>query len=236
MMNCDEYRQAISAEPRFDGGAGHAAGCESCREYRDEMLALDARIARALAIDVPPLDMPDLQDVDTSKVTRIGRGRLSPPAWLAVAATIVLASFVGVRLFDGGGGDTSLPGQILAHLPHESFAVKVSNEAVPAERLRSVVATDVARFDSGSALITYAQTCEINGRDVPHLVMQGENGPVVIILMPEEKVSAALPFGDGNVQGVILPVGSGSIAIVGSPGESFDDVERTVLNSVTWKT
>lgn len=235
-MNCDDYRQAISAEPHFDRGAGHIAGCESCRDYREEMLALDARIARALAIEVPPLGMPELQDVDTGKVTRIGRRRLSPPAWLAVAATIVLASFVGLRLFDAGDGEASLPEQILAHLPHESFAVKVSDKAVPADRLRSVVAADVARFDSGSALITYAQTCEINGRDVPHLVMQGENGPVVIILMPEESVEAALPFGDGTVQGIILPVGGGSIAIVGSPGESFDDVERTVLNSVTWKT
>ena len=234
-MNCDEYRQAISADPRFDGGAGHIAGCETCREYRDETLALDARIARALAIEVPPIAMPELEDVDTSNVTRIGR-RLSPPAWFAVAATLLLGVFLGVRLFDAGGHDIPLPEQILAHLPHESFAVKVSDKAVPAERLRAVVATDVARFDSGSTLITYAQTCEINGRDVPHLVMQGENGPVVIILMPEEKVTAALPFGNGDVQGVILPVGSGSIAIVGSPGESFDDVERAVLNSVTWKT
>lgn len=235
-MDCDEYRQAISAEPRFDGDAGHIASCESCREYRDEILALDARIARALAIEVPPISVPELDDVDTSKVIGIRRRRVSPPAWFAMAATLVIGVFLGVRVFDGAGGEASLPEQILAHLPHESFAVKVSDVAVPAEALRSVVAADIARFDSGSALITYAHTCEINGHDVPHLVMQGENGPVVIILMPEEKVSAALPFGDGAVQGVILPVGDGSIAIVGSPGESFDDVERTVLNSVTWQT
>lgn len=235
-MNCEEYRQAISAEPRFDGGAGHIAGCDPCREYRNEIIALDARIARALAIEVPPIEMPELQDVDTSTVTRIGHRRLPAPAWFAMAATLVIGMFLGARLFDGVGVDATLPEQILAHLPHESFAVKVSDEPVPAGRLRAVVAANVARFDSGSALITYAQTCEINGRDVPHLVMQGENGPVVIILMPEEKVSAALPFGDGDVQGVILPVGDGSIAIVGGAGESFDDVERTVLNSVTWAT
>jgi hypothetical protein len=236
-MNCDDYRKAISAEPSFDGGAGHIAGCESCRQYREEILALDARIARALAIEVPPIEMPELHHVETDKVTSIGhRRQLAPAAWFAVAATLVLGAFLGVRLFDGGAGGGSLPEQILAHLPHESFAVKVSDVAVPADRLRAVVAPDIARFDSGSALITYAQTCEINGRDVPHLVMQGKNGPVVIILMPEEEVNAALPFGDGDVQGVILPVGGGSIAIVGGQGESFDDVERTILNSVTWKT
>ena len=108
--------------------------------------------------------------------------------------------------------------------------------AVPDGRLRSVVAGDVAEFDRDKALITYAQTCVINGRDVPHLVMQGERGPVTILLMPGEKVAGAAPLDDASWHGVILPVGNGSIAIIGGRDEAIDDIEQTVLNSVTWTT
>ena len=67
-MNCEEYREAIGADPNFDGGATHVAECEACQAYRREMLALDAQIGRALAIDVPELQMPELEDVDTDNV------------------------------------------------------------------------------------------------------------------------------------------------------------------------
>ncbi len=71
---------------------------------------------------------------------------------------------------------------------------------------------------------------------MPHLVIQGERGPVTILLMPEEKVSGAQLFGDDVIQGVILPVGNGSIAIVGGAGERLDEIQERVRNSVTWST
>ena len=43
-MNCEEYRQTIAAEPSFDGGATHLSDCPACREYRSEILALDAEL------------------------------------------------------------------------------------------------------------------------------------------------------------------------------------------------
>ncbi len=49
--------------------------------------------------------------------------------------------------------------------------------------------------------------------------------------------------GDGAVQidgqsinGVILPVGSGSIAIIGEADENLDSIQKNVMNSVAWST
>ena len=94
----------------------------------------------------------------------------------------------------------------------------------------------IATMDHDAGLITYAQSCIINGRVVPHLVIQGERGPVTILLMPEEKISGAQSFGDEDIQGVILPVGNGSIAIIGGAGERLDGIQERVRNSVTWST
>lgn len=234
MNTCEEYREAIAAEPSFDGGAAHLSDCASCQSFRQEMLALDAQIARALTLSVPELDLPELSDVDTSNVTALPQRRFGAPAWLAAAATVTLAAFIGVQMFGGSLSNDALAEQILAHIDHEPFSFRETTNAVSDERLARVIPTTVATMDHSAGLITYAQSCTINGNRVPHLVIQGERGPITILLMPDEKVSTARSFFGESVNGVILPVGDGSIAIIGEEGESLERIEERVKNSVTW--
>ena len=238
-MNCEQYREAIAADPSFDGGAGHLTECAACQAYRSEMQALDQTISRALALDVPELRIPDLPDLSTSKSDNVvalpNRKRL-PPTWLAMAATVVLAAFIGLRFISTGIEYESLADEILAHLDHEPAALRVTDVAVTDERLSSVVPASVATMDHSAGLITYAQSCKIGGHVVPHLVIQGERGPVTILLMPEEMVDAPQSLMGDNVNGVILPVGDGSIAIIGESNERLERIEAQVLKSVSWST
>jgi len=236
MNTCEEYREAIATDPSFDGGSAHLSQCAPCQAFRSEMQALDLKIGRALAINVPELDLPELPEIDASKIAVLPQLRFTTPAWLAVAATVTLAAFIGFRMLGDDLSSGTLAEQIVAHIEHEPYSFRVSDEAVSDQRLARVVPATVATMDHGAGLITYAQTCLINGRDVPHLVIQGERGPVTILLMPEEKVSRAQLFGGDNVTGVILPVGDGSIAIVGRDGERLDEIQERVRNSVTWGT
>ena len=87
-----------------------------------------------------------------------------------------------------------------------------------------------------AGLITFAESCSINGRPVPHLVIQGARGPITILLMPDEAVAEAVTLDGVNIKGVILPVGNGSIAIVGDRDEELENVKQSVLDSVTWST
>lgn len=236
-MNCEEYREAIAAEPTFDGGAGHLSECSACQQYRSEILALDDRISRALVLDVPELRLPELPETEADNVVTLAdRRRVSPPVWLAMAATVLLAAVIGVRLISGGVEYDSLGEEVLAHLQHEPYALRVSDTPVTNRRLGSVVPGDVAQMDHSAGLITYAQSCVINGHEVPHLVIQGEQGPVTILLMPEEMISEAIKLSDEFSDGVILPVGNGSIAIIGGRGESLEKIEQSVINSVMWST
>nr|NIS41236.1 DUF3379 domain-containing protein [Desulfuromonadales bacterium] len=61
-----------AADPSFDGGAGHLSGCAACQAYREEMLALDRKIAGALEINVPELVMPELADIEADNVVTLG--------------------------------------------------------------------------------------------------------------------------------------------------------------------
>ncbi len=236
MNTCEEYREAIAAEPSFDGGAGHLSQCASCQAFRAEMLALDLKIGSAMAISVPALKLPELPELDTSKVRAMPLRRFAQPAWLAVAATVTLAAFIGFGMFGSDLSNATLEEQILAHIDHEPRAFRVVDEAVTDKRLARVVPANIATLDHSVGLITYAQSCLINGRKVPHLVIQGEFGPITILLMPGEKISGAQTIKGENVHGIILPVGDGSIAIIGQDGEHLERIEEQVKNSVTWST
>lgn len=236
-MNCDEYRAAVCAEPSFAGGAEHLASCAACRSYREEILALDERIGRALAIEVsdhlldhiPELALPELPDAGAA-------GRRFPiPAWFAIAATVAMAALLALH-FTGGVNQQSLAEEVLAHLDGEPNALIPTDVPVPAGQVAAVVPPNIAVLDQSDGLITYARTCVIDGHLVPHLVIQGKKGAITIILMPEEKVAKAIPVEGNTVEGVILPVGDGSIAIIGERGERLDDVQQKVLKSVTWTT
>lgn len=236
-MNCDAYRYEIAADPSFDGGAGHLSECGECQAFRREMQSLDDKIRRAMRLDVPEMTLPDLTGIDETNVVSLDAARpRRRAAWFAIAASVMLAILVGLRMFSVGVTYESLADEVLAHLDHEPMALRPSNTPVSDDQLASVIPASVARLDHRAGLITYARSCKINGKTVPHLVVQGEHGPITILLMPEEAVAEAVSLNGENIRGVILPVGDGSIAIVGAREEKLERLEKSVLESVTWST
>lgn len=236
-MNCEEYRQAVAADPAFDGGTDHLSGCGECREFRREMQALNLQIAKAMQLSVPALRVPELPTVDTKNVAPLRAGKpLSKPVWFAMAASVLLAVFIGVRMLGVGVTYDSLAEEIIAHLDHEPYALRVTDTPVSNDRLQNVVPASIAKLDHSAGIISYAWTCVIDGKHVPHLVMQGETGPITILLMPEQTVPEAETLEGESIHGVILPVGNGSIAIIGPREERLERIEKSVLDSVTWST
>ncbi len=236
-MNCKDYKEALTADPGFADGSGHVDSCSECRAYQAEMLALNEKIAAAMDISVPEITMPQLPDLDTEKVVSLASRRAIPkPAWFALAATVVLAAFIGIRMTGTETTYDLLAEQILAHVDHTPSALSPSTTPVSDRRLERAVPASVATINRDTGLITYAQSCRINGRAVPHLIIQGERGPITILLMPEEYVTEAVLLEGENTKGVIIPVGDGSIAIIGDREEQLDRVKQNVLDSVNWST
>lgn len=242
-MNCEEYREAITADPSESfADRAHAAGCAECRRYRDGMRALDQRIAAALAISVPPLRMPDLPsggDESRNVVGFPGRsGKVSTPLWLGIAASLVVAAFVGLTLLWTEPSGTTLAEQVIAHMDYEQASRRVTSVSVPERALHDVIDPRVSAMDPGIGLVSYAQSCVINGNTVPHLVVQGESGPVTLILLPDEQIDEAIPLSGEHVHGVIVPVGGGSVAIIGERRRQLgeiDEIRQRIVESVEWQ-
>lgn len=247
-MDCEEYREAITADPAegFDGGRAHVGECPSCSAFRAEVRAMDERIGRALAIDVPEmpeLDLPELRPAgdETSRVVaavRFRRPRLSGmPAWIGLAAGVAIILVLAARGLSPDGAYPPLSEQVLAHMDHEQSSRQVTSVAVSDRTLDDVLDAKVSDLDTGAGIVSYAMSCVINGNTVPHLVVQGRSGPVTLILMPEETIESSITLEGENVHGVILPVGSGSVAIIGQREEQLNEVREIgerVVDSVQW--
>lgn len=242
IMNCEDYREAIAADSSgsFEGGAAHVAACDSCSAYRAEIRALDDVIARALAIDVPELKIPDLPPIgkDDENVVNLPFRRaanISMPAWIGIAASFALAAIIGMQFVGNGpASDQRLAAEVLAHVDHEPWASKVTDVSVSDEQFARVINPAIGTMDRDVGLVSYAETCIINGTSVPHLVIQGKHGPVTLLLMPNEMVNSPVELVGESVNGIILPHGDGSIAIIGEREERMQDLEQRVIDSVEW--
>lgn len=251
-MRCEEFRERLDGDPGadFPGRSAHAAACPDCARYAADSAVFERRLAAALAVDVPDFRI-DLREEDQhaggrgDKVVALDRGRRGRsarwrglPAWAGVAAALALAVTLTLQ-FAGGPQEldsSALAAEVIAHLDHEPYSRVVTDEAVAGNRLSRVLTPAVSRLDAGRVgLVTYARTCPINGRDVPHLVVQGADGPVTLLLMAGEKLDAPVPLEGDGFHGVILPVGDGSIAVVGEKGQSVDDVTENIRDAVDWR-
>ena len=210
---------------------------ETNRETEGTTPEFEQRIARALELPVPELRMPELPEIDSENVVAIKpRRRGVAPVWLAIAASVALVAIVGVRMFGVATDYDSLADEITAHLDHEPYALRVTDKPVSDDRLTRIVPDNLATLDHSAGLITYAQNCKIQGKVSPHLVIQGKNGPVTVILMPEVRVQSAETIEGESIHGVILPVGDGSIAIIGEKDEDLEPIQRSIIDSVAWST
>ncbi len=238
-MQCEEFRLNIDTAPAddFAGRAEHASGCEACASYAESATALEDLIGKALRIPVPDIAMPALSELTDNVValpTRKARAAGRLPVWIGLAASVALAVFVGFRF---QAADTSnaefLAGEILAHMVHEDYSRVVTATPVSYGTLKSVTEASNTSVNPDLGLVSYAMSCEINGHSIPHLVVQGQNGPVTILILPNENIGEPFELNDENFHGTILPVGNGgSVAIIGRKGESFDDIRKKVGQTI----
>jgi hypothetical protein len=76
--------------------------------------------------------------------------------------------------------------------------------------------------------VHYAGLCKMRRGLGAHLVLAGDHGPVTLLVMPEEAAGSSRSVSRGPWRGVILPVGAGSVAIVGPPNEPLEAIGERV--------
>jgi len=227
MINCLDFRRRVGAEPAAADAEleTHCRECPACARYQHELRAMDALIARALAID-------------TTRIRRhAAAGAPAPaarrqPRWLALAASLVIGLSIGLTLWISSARP-SLAREVIGHVAHEPAAMSGVVPIAPTA-LAGVLDPDGTRLRPGLGDVTFAVRCVFEGRVVPHLVVRMPEGPVTVLLLRHRNVSAPVRLAEQGYAGVVLPAPRGSIAIVGQDRRDLDGVARQVFEAVDW--
>ena len=219
-MNCEEARLLIGAEPHALTAEleAHVQQCPGCARFRDEMRTLDANIRRAL--ERPP---------------ELARARAPRPAtwrqW-ALAASVVLATLAALGVWLLRPSD-SLARDVVAHVQAEPESW-LATQHVNAPDIDKALRSAGVELDVTSDKITYAQSCWFRGHYVPHLVLQTARGPATVIILRHEQVRARRDFHEAGMNGVIVPAGQGSIAVLTRGGGNVDAIAGQMQQDVRW--
>ena len=238
-MNCDQLQERLLAVPtaRDAEVTAHLAECAGCRAFVGELDGFEVLLRRALEVPVPPraAPVPDAAPATVVPLPAVRRS-LHPARWFALAASVAAVAVLAAALltfYPRAALSTALVG----HMSHEPDSWAVTPVAVPDGALAYVLGRSGVRLAAGAAQISYAHSCWFRGWFVPHLVVQTGHGPMTVMVLRHEHVTAATPIDEGGYRGVIVPAGRGSIAVLSRSGAGpaeVDSVAARVAAAVTF--
>ncbi|MGD8341292.1 MAG: DUF3379 family protein [Gammaproteobacteria bacterium] len=234
-MNCETLREQLAQDParaneEFDR---HAQTCPACEAYRKRLLRAEALIQEALRFDVRAIGQA-AEDPPLTSSSRSG--------WVTWASGLAAGLLVAVTFwtFLGSGADLTpeaLARKVVDHWYHEPDSWVQTSRPVAATVLAEVLEGEAELNLSALRTVSYARTCWVAGEWIPHLVVQGEAGPYMVLLMPGRLLESPVPLElrEEGLSGRIVPAGGGSIAILGG-GESpeIERVENSLVSAVDW--
>lgn len=223
-MNCFEFRKICIAEPRSPnaGFRRHRAECPGCAAFAERQEGFERALARAIRIDVPP-------ELSARLILRQTTQGVFPRRLLAYAASVLVALGAALALM-WEPRSQEIDRLVMEHILDEP-AHLMSQDELPIERVARVLANVGVTLRGELGVIRFADNCP--GRPGAHLVLAGRNGPVTVMIMPTRPVPTRQVLAHGGFSGIVVPAGTGSLAIVGFPGEPLDEHERRVRTAIS---
>lgn len=180
-MNCIEYRRRFGTEPRENASMReHRVVCARCSEFHASSLGFERSLREALELPAPQ----GLAEAILLRQTTERRRRPRFPAWLAIAASTILALGLGVALWPSPEyRNDALVQLAIDHYLHEPYALDV-RPVVPPPLLRSSAARVGIALDAAPEDVTYAAACPMGPYRTLHLVVRRAGVPVTLFLVP----------------------------------------------------
>ena len=232
-MDCQNFRQHIESDPAAidEAVSAHERDCAACAAYAQRMRASERLIGDALRFDVAPV-----RGQSRSASAPVPRKTIGTVwAMAASAAAAAVAVWLGLT-FLPSEDPVQLAQAVQEHWYHEPESWVQTSRPVAAAALETALSGEASVDIEQLDVLSYARSCLVNGRWVPHLVVQGEAGPVMLLLLSREFLSEPLPLDlpDEGLRGVIMPLDDGSVAILGADEETLESLQQDVADAVEW--
>lgn len=234
-MNCETFRERLGEDPSLSDEDldRHAEACTACGAYRARLSRAEALIREALRFDVRALG-------DTASRARAARAPTS--GWVRWASGIAAVLIIGLMYWTFVGSKVKLSPEALAeevaqHWYHEPESWTATDVSIADSSLVRALDGQVVLDRAAIRTVSYARSCFVAGRWLPHLVVQGDQGPYMVLLMPNRALESPVPLElrDEGLRGRIVPAGNGSIAVLGGgEDDELTEIERSFIAAVDW--
>ena len=109
-----------------------------------------------------------------------------------------------------------------------------TTQPIDTEVLNRVLQSAHVELLPGGPTVTYARDCLFRGHTVPHLAVLTPHGPVVVMVLTWNHVSARRHFSEHNYEGELVPMAHGSLAVVSKHPEDFDAIASAVVQRIRY--
>lgn len=212
-----------------EGLRRHARECAVCAAFASRLTGAEQRIGAALRFDVDALRQRSVRGAE-----RAGASGTARWAGLAAGVVALIAVWTAIRTVpDISANELALEVAEHSRFEPNSWAatVPVTNAALEVA-LAGKAEIDLDRIGT----VTFARSCWVGGEWIAHLVVQGADGPVMVLLLPERVFETAVPLSvrETGLQGTLMPSAGGSIAILGDDPNGVDEVRESIGGAVRW--
>ncbi|TNG01489.1 MAG: DUF3379 family protein [Gammaproteobacteria bacterium] len=229
-MDEKEYIKHAIADPDCkDEKFLHAKNSSDAnRRILEQQRQADTDIRNAMQVDVPEgLEGRILLNQSLKE-------KKQKSQWLkniyTIAASLLMVAVILIQVLPG---TQSIETVVLAHI-HDELDHLQDQRNVSSDALNRLIGTFGGHFEISPGQVNYAGLCNIRNGQGMHIVLESEQGPVTVLIMPEESIDKRLTVSDKRFNGVILPVENGSLAVVAEDAKAVTMVESRIQNIISW--
>ncbi|WP_456405207.1 DUF3379 family protein [Thiolapillus sp.] len=229
-MNCEQFEIELMKDPSCEDRdfVAHRKSCAHCaREWR-KAREFEAILRSSMAVQ-PTRELR----VDPPVIRQV---RWWQQTWAKAASVLFLigATVAGYNLAQSMFAGENLPQLVVHHIQKEPEMLG-AEQTLDQMALIEVLSPMAFSLEEPIGGITAAVPCWIRKGRGMHLVMQGQSGPVTILLMPGEHVQQQQTVSANALSGMLVPTGWGSMAVVSHAGDDVEPVIHSLQQNVRWK-
>ena len=205
-------------------------------------ISLDKKLKSAIEVQVPKglesriLIAQRAIDADTSNVHILKSHSKSSKTnsnnrykWLSIAAGLVLAIGLSIGTYQLGESH-GLEQHVFAHVNEDLYALD-RNDNIQLAAFNKMYSMYGIKGTNQIGTIKYAGNCPVNGKTVPHFVLDFNGHSLTVAYLPGEILSMRSVNSD-NFDGVVVGAEKGSFMILSSDQKLSNDMQEFVLNSI----
>lgn len=230
-MNCLEFRRARLAQPYSDAAErdAHAAACPSCAEFLARLRRHERALKTMLEVPAPAGLVDRVIFTQTLRTERRSHRLWAMAASLLIAVSASL--YFSLRAPDQ---TTTIAAAVAAHVREDPLH-RLPPDPEEARALAGLIRVLGGTLERPLPRLIHARPCVIRGQRGAHLVIASESGPVTLVLLPGNRVTARTPIDAGDQSGWLLPSSSGAIAVLSTAPLNPERYVEWVQHSIRWR-